>query len=298
MASNPPDLTAEIDTTASIELGPTLSVVKNARVDRDRAWWAPNTPDGPAMLAIQQRTGRIELAAWGPGSEWAIAQAPELLGSDDDSSAFEPHHRIVRDLHLRHAGLRLGATNRWFEAAVIYTIGQMVVRADAVQSRRLLARRHGPPAPGAGLVDVLPDPETVARMSYSDFHLLNLERKRAQIIKMLAGHATRLERLGGQSNHEAASWLQRLPGIGPWTTGYVTATAGGDPDAVPVGDYHLPRTITYALTGTAERSDEAMLAALEPYAGQRQRVVRLLKLSGVGPPRRAPRMARRDFRRL
>ena len=107
-----------------------------------------------------------------------------------------------------------------------------------------------------------------------------------------------MERLGELTHAEAASWLMRLPGIGPWTVGYVMATAGGDPDAVPVGDYHLPKNITFALTGRAEPSDEAMLAALEPHAGQRQRVVRLLKLGGVGPPRTAPRMARRDFRSL
>jgi hypothetical protein len=47
--------------------------------------------------------------------------------------------------------------------------------------------------------------------------------------------------------------------------------------------------------GARRGSDERMLELLEPYAGQRGRVVRLLEHAGAGPGRRGPRMGSRDI---
>ena len=80
-----------------------------------------------------------------------------------------------------------------------------------------------------------------------------------------------------------------MPGVGPWTVATVAGTALGDPDAVIVGDYHLPHLVSYALAGERRGTDERMVELLEPYRGQRGRVVRLLVMSGLGPPRRVPR---------
>ena len=76
-----------------------------------------------------------------------------------------------------------------------------------------------------------------------------------------------------------------------------TAVAGGDADAVPVGDLHIPRMVTYALTGE-EGGDAEMLEALEPFAGHRQRVVRLVKLGGGGREQHRPRPFRYDITRI
>ena len=70
----------------------------------------------------------------------------------------------------------------------------------------------------------------------------------------------------------------------------------GDPDAVPVGDYHLPAVVTYALTGEEGGDDARMLELLEPYAGHRYRAIQMIKFSGVTPPRRGPRYAPLDHR--
>jgi 3-methyladenine DNA glycosylase/8-oxoguanine DNA glycosylase len=69
----------------------------------------------------------------------------------------------------------------------------------------------------------------------------------------------------------------------------------GDPDAVSVGDYHIPSMVGWALAGERRADDARMLELLEPYRGQRARVIRLLELAGVGAPRRAPRMPLRPF---
>lgn len=96
---------------------------------------------------------------------------------------------------------------------------------------------------------------------------------------------------------DATEWLQRLPGIGPWTTGLTTAVAGGDAYAVPVGDLHIPRMVSYALTGE-EGGDQEMLDALEPFAENRQRVVRRVKMGGGGYENHRPQPFRYDISRI
>jgi 3-methyladenine DNA glycosylase/8-oxoguanine DNA glycosylase len=69
----------------------------------------------------------------------------------------------------------------------------------------------------------------------------------------------------------------------------------GDPDAVSVGDYHLPHLVCWALAGERRGTDERMLELLEPYRGQRARVALLLEQGGLMQKRRAPRMAARSI---
>ena len=69
--------------------------------------------------------------------------------------------------------------------------------------------------------------------------------------------------------------------------------AWGDPDAISIGDYHIPNLVAFALAGEPRGDDARMLELLEPYRGQRGRVQRLLELSGIRPPRYGPRMPAR-----
>ena len=84
--------------------------------------------------------------------------------------------------------------------------------------------------------------------------------------------------------------LQSFPGVGAWTSAEVRQRAHGDPDAWSIGDFHVGKGITYALTGEA-LDDDACLEILEPYRGHRFRVQVLLGMLGRRPPRRAPRMS-------
>jgi len=68
--------------------------------------------------------------------------------------------------------------------------------------------------------------------------------------------------------------LCSIPGVGIWTAAEVLQRSHGDPDLVSVGDAHLSHVIGTWFTG--DRIDGAgMLELLAPYAGHRQRVVRL-----------------------
>ena len=72
----------------------------------------------------------------------------------------------------------------------------------------------------------------------------------------------------------------------------------GDPDAVSIGDFHLPHLVSYALTGERRGTDERMLELLAAWPGHRGRVLRLLTRSGRYPDRRGPCMAVRSFTRI
>jgi hypothetical protein len=61
---------------------------------------------------------------------------------------------------------------------------------------------------------------------------------------------------------------------------------------VSFGDYHVAKNIGWALTGVPV-DDDGLAVLLEPYAGHRYRVQRLLELTGAMRPRRGPRMALR-----
>jgi 3-methyladenine DNA glycosylase/8-oxoguanine DNA glycosylase len=54
----------------------------------------------------------------------------------------------------------------------------------------------------------------------------------------------------------------------------------GDADAVPIGDLHLPHEVCWALAGESSGDDQRMLELLEPWRGQRFRVLRLLLCAG------------------
>jgi hypothetical protein len=263
-------------------------------------WWhATRTPEGTATVRFVAERERIGVTAWGPGAAWAIAAAPETLGSRDTLEGFDPPRGLVRDLHRRMAGLRIPRTKRVFEAIVPTIVEQKVTGLEAFASYRSMVRAWGEPAPGPGLelgLIVPPAPADLAGRSYFEFHPFGIERRRACTIQAAASRAPRLEEAVSMSPAAAAERMRALPGVGPWTAAEVALVALGDADAVPVGDYHVPHMVSWALAGEPRATDERMLELLEPFAGHRGRVVRLLVAAGLGAPRFGPRMPLRSFR--
>jgi hypothetical protein len=56
--------------------------------------------------------------------------------------------------------------------------------------------------------------------------------------------------------------------------------------------------VVHLFTGRARGTDEEMLALLAPWAGQRQRVMRLIEAVGLGAPRFGPRFTPLDARAM
>jgi 3-methyladenine DNA glycosylase/8-oxoguanine DNA glycosylase len=277
------------------------------RIDEAGAVWRTSlTPEGPATIRVTGRPParpaagtRVVAQAWGPGASWLLEELPAALGLHDDNSGFDPcAHPVLAEVALRHPGLRIGRTGRLMEALVPAILEQKVVGHEAHRAWRFLLSRFGTPPPGpapAGM-RVVPDAKTWRRIPSWDWHRAGVEGVRAQTIFEAASVADSLERLLTLSNTEADRGLRTIPGIGVWTSAETMQRAAGDPDAVSVGDYHLPNVVGWALAGRQATDDAAMLELLAPYAGHRHRVTRLLELSGLGPPRRGPRMPVRDYR--
>ncbi|HEY4889228.1 MAG TPA: DNA-3-methyladenine glycosylase 2 family protein [Candidatus Dormibacteraeota bacterium] len=276
-------------TLVPIGLGPSLWI------EGGDVWRATRTPDGPATIHLRQDAGTVEVEAWGPGAEWASAQAASLCGEQDDASGFRPEHRLIADLHRRHPGLRLPRTLAVFEALVPAVLEQKVTTIEARAGYRALVETLGEAAPGPVRLKIPPSSKVLARTPYWAFHGFGVERRRAEVIIRAARSANRLEEITTMDLVSAYRRLDAFAGVGPWTAAHVALVALGDPDAVPVGDYHLPHTVGFALEGTPRSSDERMLELLSPYRGQRARVIRLLTVSGIGAPRFGPKQPLRDI---
>lgn len=263
-----------------------------------QAWWATHTPEGPATLCLTQDGHSIEATAWGAGAGWVLNQSPALLGFDDRPEEFVPAHPLLRDLHKRLRGLRIGRTNRAFEAIVPTILGQKVATKEAHRNARALTRKFGEPAPGPRPLILPVAPEVLAGIPYWELHELGIERHRADLLRLVAARASRLEEIATMTRDEGYQRLTAFPGIGPWTAAGVMGTALGDTDAVPVGDYQLPNTVSWALAGEPRGDDRRMLELLDPYRGQRGRVIRLLKAGHVHAPKYGPRTAIRSISQI
>jgi 3-methyladenine DNA glycosylase/8-oxoguanine DNA glycosylase len=266
------------------------------RVVAGRIVRATRTADGPATVALQMVTGGLEAEAWGPGADRVLDAVPALIGVDDDRSGFESRlHPLVAELDRHQRGIRIGRTGAVVEALVPAILEQKVTGTEAWRGLRGLVRGWGEPAPGPFGLRLLPEPSVLAAIPYHAFHPIGVERRRADLVRRVADRAARFEEVLGLSRDAAYARLTALPGLGPWTAAEVMLRAAGDPDAVSVGDFHLPNLVTFALAGEIRGTNERMLELLEPWRGHRARVIRLLETSGLRPPAFGPRYVPRSI---
>jgi 3-methyladenine DNA glycosylase/8-oxoguanine DNA glycosylase len=257
----------------------------------DRAWV---TPDGPATVTVRQLApDRFDAAAIGPGADWAVAHAPDLVGAADDLTGFRPDaHPAVARAHRHRAGLRLIRSRRAVDVLVATIIAQRVTSGEAARSWTRLVRAFGAPAPGDGGLRLPPDPDQLAGTPPWAFVPYGIDQARAARIVAACRRLGRLQQavdLAVDGDRAAARRrLLALPGLGPWTAGHLLRVTAGDPDAVEVGDYHVKHHVAWNLAGEPRADDERMLDLLAPFAGHRGRVVRLLLSAGVRPPRYGP----------
>ena len=284
-----------------VDVGATLGTLGRGaadpafRVAADRSvWWASCTPDGPGTLRIvgRPRDVAVSATAWGPGAEWLLVILPELLGGSDDIRGFEPRHQAVAESWRRHPGWRVPRTGRVFEACAAAVVEQKVTGREARHAWRTLLGRFGEPAPGPvppGM-RVPPPPRVWRQIPEWDYHRAGVTPQRVRTLLAVAAASSGLERADRASWGQARQLLRAVPGVGEWTAAEVAQRALGDPDAVSFGDFHLAKDLCFVLTG--ERGDDEQLRALlEPWAGHRYRVQRLLELAGGRAPRRGPRFA-------
>ena len=248
----------------------------SCRVGPGGLWRAARTPDGPVTLQVWAETDRARARAWGPGASWAIARVEAVLGLADRPADFRPPAGAVARLARRGRGLHLTRTPWVFDVLCQFVLQQRVSFRDAARAHRHLTRRLGEPAPGTGQLLLPLAPRDWLRLSSEDFRRAGVDGQRAGRLRAAARQARPIDRIFETDLETAAATLLGIPGCGPWTAGMVRGFALGDPDAVPVGDLHLPSSVAHALVGQPRADDEGMLELLEPYRGHRFRLIRLL----------------------
>jgi len=270
------------------------------KVDDSGAWYARRTPDGPGTVHIRHRGDHLLVNAWGDGAERVLDEVPALCGLGDPGlDAIEPVHPCIEELKKRNRGQRQGRSGQVYSRLVSAGLAQKVTTANSKPALRRLVRRWGEQAPGPREdLWLLPAPRVLARKPYFEFHSLGIEKRRADLVKRIADRATALQRAAKMPFGDARRHLEKLPGIGPWTSGVVMGGPLGDPDAVPFGDYHLPSWVAWNLVGEARADDARMMEILEPYAGRRGMVARMVKGGGKSAPRFGPKRAAVDIRKM
>ncbi len=272
------------------------------QVGADGAIWRTSLLGSGSVTAKICRAApdAVECTAWGSGAEEFLDALPTMLGTQDDASDFIPADPIVAAAHRRVPHLRLGKTGQVLEALIPAGIEQRVPGADAFRAWRLLVTKFGSPAPGPApaRMRVPPSAEVWRRIPSWEFHRANVDPGRARTIVGCAQRAPSLARLVSWPAETARDALTSLPGVGVWTAAETAQRAFGDPDALSVGDYHIPKMIGWTLLGRPI-VDADMIELLEPMRPHRHRVVRLLEASGLAyEPRRGARLPVQNIRAL
>jgi 3-methyladenine DNA glycosylase/8-oxoguanine DNA glycosylase len=239
--------------------------------------------------------------------ERAIATARSVSAVDDDPTEFFAmvrDHAVLAPL-ARRFDARIASTPSVFESFAVAVIEQLVTGVEARASIRRLWRLAGELVPDTRL-RAAPTSAAVLRVPMWKMHAIGIGSRRAVTLREGAGRADALERLRVHPPEIAVAKLQSLRGVGPWTANAVARSGLGWSDAVPVGDFHAPFTVTAALRGAGDLSrddpkgaDAAMLEVLEPFRPHRARVALLLehhrmpgerpwRLPRVDPHRREP----------
>jgi AraC family transcriptional regulator, regulatory protein of adaptative response / DNA-3-methyladenine glycosylase II len=198
-----------------------------------------------------------------------LLRVRRLFDLDADSTTID--HQLARDPLLapvveQYPGLRVPGAWDAFETAVRAVLGQQVSVDRATALAHRLLERFG--------ADVLLSPQALARV---DPAAIGIPGRRGEAIRTLAQQVA----LGRLELHEAAPWeplqqaLCAIPGLGPWTAGYVAMRVLKDPDAFPANDWAVLKMLAPE-AATATRA----LARAEPWRPWRAYAVMYLwKLS-------------------
>ena len=244
------------------------------QVTADRYARTVRTAAGPGIIELIPRPGQGHvllrarlsgLGAIGP----VVGGARRLLDADADPAAIGAAlaaDELIAPLAAARPGLRVPGAYDGFELAVRAVLGQQVSVAAASTFAGRLAARLGVPlpadsvpddpsgastdppasrAPAAGLPGlsvVFPGPEVLAEANLDG---LGLTTARQRTLRALAAAAAGggLTLDPGADPGELAARLAGVPGIGPWTIGYILMRAAGDPDAFPAADLGLRRAL-------------------------------------------------------
>lgn len=229
---------------------------------------------GPAVVTMRQGTGdfvdcRLRLADTRDlGS--AVARARRILDLDADPEAIAETLRTagLEALNDRHPGTRSPGHSDSVELALRTVLGQQISLAAARTHLHRLVSGRGEMLPEELQVDgvdrVFPTAEVIAAVPDEEW---SLPAARIRTIHALASALAegRLDLGAGSDRDTASRELLALPGIGPWSTGYIRMRALSDPDVFLGSDLGVKKAVAELaeLVPAGEWSD--IVAACSPW---------------------------------
>jgi AraC family transcriptional regulator of adaptative response / DNA-3-methyladenine glycosylase II len=197
-----------------------------------------------------------------------VARLRHLFDLDVDAAAVDAHlgadPRFARDVRAR-PGVRVPGAWDSFELAVRAILGQQISVAGARTFAGRIAEAYGEPIEAGGPPDrVFPGPDRLAK---TDLTTIGLTGARASALQTLSAAMASDPKLlrAGASLDETLAKLVALPGIGPWTAGYIAMRALREPDAFPVSDLGLLRAMTTNGSRPAPAALERRAEAWRPW---------------------------------
>ena len=265
------------------------------RYDGQQVLLGFHTPDGAVSVSANVHERELPVQCWGGGAEWITPKLQDLFGLHDDPTVFKPEGKLGKLLR-EVPGIHLPRLPLQFERLVQIVLQQLVSWADACRGWKMLVERFGVEAPGPNDLRMGPSPKVLQKLGYSDLVACGIMPKQARLILQLAKESKRIERLATSDRERFVAYLNSIRGVGEWTIQYLLGTGLGDPDAVMVGDYGLPNTVSWFFAEKPRSNDEEMLELLEPYRGHRFRVINALMQAGIRAPKFGPKMRTNRWR--
>jgi len=229
-------------------------------------------PRGPGVVELAMEADGLGCRLWLEDVRDAAPaeqRCRRLLDLDADPVAVVEHlgpDPLIGPLVRAAPGLRVPGSVDGAELAVRAILGQQIsVPAARTAAARLLAE-HGEALsrPRGAVTALFPAPDVLGALEPA---LLPMPRARAAALvglcRALAGGDLRLD--AGADREESRRRLMALPGIGPWTAGYVAMRALGDPDVFLAEDLGVRHALR-RLGGPADpRGARALAAAWAPW---------------------------------
>jgi AraC family transcriptional regulator of adaptative response / DNA-3-methyladenine glycosylase II len=229
-------------------------------------------PRGPGVVELALGADSVRCRLW-LEDERDVAAAEQrcrrLLDLDADPVVVAGHlgaDPLIGGLVRGAPGLRVPGSVDGAELAVRAVLGQQISVAAARTAAGRLAAEHGEALsrPRGAVAALFPSCAVLAAL---DPARLPMPRSRAgalvRLCRALADGELRLDRDVDRS--QARRRLLALPGIGPWTAGYVAMRALGDPDVFLAEDLGVRHALRH-LGGPADpREARALATAWAPW---------------------------------
>lgn len=226
----------------------------------------------PAVVDIVPRADHVEVTfVLGDARDLdAAADAcRRLLDSDRDPGPIAAHlgaDPLLAPLVRAAPGRRVPGHPDGCELAVRAVLGQQVsVAAGTKLAARLVADVGIPlPAAAGAVTHLFPPAEAIAAM---DPDSLPMPRSRGRTLVRIAEELARARLVldEGADRDATHAQLLALPGIGPWTAGYIAMRALRDPDAFTPGDAGLRHGLLRLGWAGGRRETDHLAESWRPY---------------------------------